>query len=212
MRKKIILLLPMIFTLTGCSNSAEPNTDIPNYVPYAEIPEDYTAEAALEDGCVVFESRSSALWLEDYAENILQRSSLVGGEEAWEEFLSQSGHGDEAKLRLVYYFLEKSDDDGELQVTDRRIFDLSYKDEKYTLYYEDSGEERSLEYAALKCFEGDYHEQEWFLLGEYYSDMAYNDILNANPLSSQGFIIDDAAAGEPTWQIIYFTDNKNDTD
>lgn len=212
MRKKVMKMLPLMLIMSGCNNSNEQPPCLPDYIPYAEIPENYTSETALEDNCIVFESRSNKLWLQGYAENILQRSWLVGGAESWKKFLALTEQGEASQLRLVYDFSEKSDDDVEQPTNNQRIYDLFYEDGKYLLYYEEEGEEHSLEYAALKCFEGKYHDQEWFLLGEYYLDITYTDLLNANPLSSQGFTVDEAAVGKPTWQIIYFANNEEDTD
>lgn len=80
------------------------------------------------------------------------------------------------------------------------------------LYYEENGEEHYAEYAALKCFEGDYHKQEWFLLGAYYTEFGYDDIIGANVFSSKGFTVEPEAVGTPTWQLIYFCDEENAAD
>ncbi len=78
-----------------------------------------------------------------------------------------------------------------------QILDLSYKDDKYILSFEKEGEMVTEEYDALKCFEGDYHKQEWFLMGEDFRDQDY---------SSKAVIFKDHVPGEPTWKLIYVSD------
>lgn len=119
--------------------------------------------------------------------------------------------GESAKLRLVFYSVSGTGEAGELQEEEHRVFDLFYEDDKYLLYYEEDGKAVRKEYAALKCFQGDYYKQEWVLLGESFQEADYETILSADVFSSRAVSLDSYVPGAPTWQIIYFSDGERET-
>lgn len=204
MRKKALFLLFTIIAvfsaLAACGNkkSSVEDKDLPDYISYDEIPGDYTREMAQEDGCIIMES---GFLLFGYEKQFSQSSRLVAGEELWEKFLDLKEQGEDAKVRIYY----AGRADSEQEEPGHRILDLSYKDEKYTLSFEEEGEMVTEEYDALKCYEGDYHQQEWFLTGKNFQDKDYSFLLR-DIYSSRANIFEDYVPGEPTWKLIYVSD------
>ncbi|MDE6873831.1 MAG: hypothetical protein K2P87_05180 [Lachnospiraceae bacterium] len=121
--------------------------------------------------------------------------------ELWGKFLDLQEQGGTAKVRI--YYIDRTD--AKQEVPGHQILDLSYKDDKYILSFEKEGEMVTEEYDALKCFEGDYHKQEWFLMGEDFRDQDYSFLLR-DIYSSKAVIFKDHVPGQPTWKLIYVSD------
>lgn len=90
------------------------DADAPDVVPFLDkdglyngfddLPDDYTPEQAIEDGCFV-----------------VKDGTLLAGREAWESFLEQSGRGENAFLRVVQFI------DGERHYDDLRYYNGLYR-------------------------------------------------------------------------------------
>lgn len=124
--KKFILTICsitfVIMTLTGCSNTKSSVT----YVPYDQIPADYSLEDAKKDKCVIFEE-----------------SGLTSGEEEWDEFVEKSDSGKKAFIRIASYS------------TALNVSDLSYDGKNYSYYSKEDGEEYKGAYPYLMHYTGE---------------------------------------------------------
>ncbi len=106
MRKLLLItgVIIMLLTLSGCSRSKflkkhEPFLkldDKGNYMGFLNLPEEYTPDKALEDGCFVVAEDS----------NKKGSAKLYGGKEHWDSFLDASSKGRETFLRVVTFLPE----------------------------------------------------------------------------------------------------------
>lgn len=210
MKKRRLPLLPLFYIafsvlLIACGNgkTEQGNGGLPIYIPYDEIPEDYSQETAKADGCVVVESESACGHSFQYAKNIIREGTPISGGEIWNNFLEAVENGETVKIRVVYFFVPPVVEGKALwEHKTVRIFDLSYDDGKYFLHYEKDGKEITQKYAMLKCFEGDYYKKEWILLKEDFLDAEYKEIMKVSPFSSWITINTDS------YHLIYFSDDE----
>jgi hypothetical protein len=145
--KKLYLFILMFILLTacmGCTRKAMDNAPLPRYVPYAEIPDDYSLEDAKKDGCVVFENLS-----------------LTSGEEHWQNFIAKTQKGEAARIRLVnYYSLEARKE----QVTPEHYEEI--KDQYPVLYVTDLSYD-GRRYSTYSVIEGKEYQETWPYLNHY---------------------------------------------
>lgn len=119
----IMMILLITLLMIGCAES--PTVELSfeldadgNYKGFQDLPESYTTEQAIQDGCYVRVD-----------------SKTVGGEEAWDDFLAQSAEGKDVGIRIVNYYDDTvyySDlfyDDGFYRIFDSSSEDL--QDDKY---------------------------------------------------------------------------------
>lgn len=105
--KKLFLfigVIVMLLSLSACGSTKSENEYEPilklddkgNYTGFLNLPEDYTPDKALEDGCFVV------------AEDSEKKGSpkLYGGKEHWDAFHDTSSKGEEAFLRVVTFLPE----------------------------------------------------------------------------------------------------------
>lgn len=126
MKKSSLLVCVIIvfLILSGCSSSKATGEHEPflklddkgNYTGFLYLPDDYTPEKALEDGCFVVTEDSEKK----------DSSKLYGGKEYWDTFLDASSKGEEAFIRAVTFLPEG-------------IFydDLFYSNGQYHSFYHD---------------------------------------------------------------------------
>ena len=99
---------------------------------YSDIPEGYTLEQALADGCMAIDFRND------------ETSPKVWGIDYWETFLEVSGRGDKITLRVVY-FNEKQ----------TWFSDIYYSRDRYSIYTMDNYSEYQIgPYTYLTKIEG----------------------------------------------------------
>ncbi len=200
----VVLFANLAACVSGKNN--EDNGILPIYIPYDELPEDYSEEAAQLDGCVVIESESVFGQSFQYVEEILKKSTPISGDGLWNNFLESVENGETVKIRIVYYFVPPVLEGEALWEEEKsRVFDLSYDDGAYFLHYEKDGKEITEKYAMLKCFEGDYFEKEWVLLKESFLDAEYKELLKVSPFSSY------IAINPNFYHLIYFSDGETTT-
>ncbi|MDF2674792.1 MAG: hypothetical protein K0R09_3060 [Clostridiales bacterium] len=106
MKKSSLLVCVIIvfLILSGCSNSKAKGEhesflkldDKGNYTGFLYLPDDYTPEKALKDGCFVVTKDSEKK----------DSSKLYGGKEHWDTFLDASSKGEEAFIRAVTFLPE----------------------------------------------------------------------------------------------------------
>lgn len=105
--KKFFLFMGVIvilLSLSGCSSVKTANEHEPilkldnegNYIGFLKLPDDYTPDKALGDGCFVVAEDSEKGG----------RPKLYGGKEHWDSFLDDSSKGEEAFLRVVTFLPE----------------------------------------------------------------------------------------------------------
>lgn len=189
--------------LLVCNNIIPEKTMLPDYILYEKLPENYSQEMARADGCIVFESRSSLSDLSYNERGVMGRSRPISGGEVWESFLASIERGMAAKVRIAFYFTYEDKNEEKY-----RIYDLSYQDGKYLLSYKKEGGMVTEEYAALKCFLGDYYQQEWFLLGKYFQEVNYEIVMDGESTYYTTKHYDDYKNRGISWQVIYFSDGE----
>ncbi len=150
MKKNILIstlfMIIIVIAFSSCTNKENESNDsnIYEYIPYGQLPEDYNVEDAKSDGCVVFED--------------LQ---LTSGDEAWKQFLETAQAGKAASVRLAnYYTLDAQNISEEYyaEVKDEYpvlyVQDLSFDGENYRLYYTEGEKEYEYKYPYLVKFTG----------------------------------------------------------
>ena len=134
--KNIAIFMLHLLILTACNNI---NGMIKAYIPYSEIPEDYSLENAKKDNLVVFED-----------------GDITSGQTVWDEFIEITEQGKSYAVRLAFYYTftpaydqyEEIKDDYPLLV----IQDLTFDGKIYTLYYVVGEKEYRFNYKYLKIF------------------------------------------------------------
>jgi hypothetical protein len=138
MRKPIIILLALIFLLTGCKENAAT-------VTLDQLPSDYDLEDAKSDNCVVYED-----------------SDITYGQTLWDDFITATDKGISATVRLAFYFTlgdpssytkecyEEIKDDYPVLY----IQDLSFDGKKYVIESIEDGQLISKEFKYMKKYEG----------------------------------------------------------
>ena len=136
--KKTYALLILFIILTGCGSN---NTS--DYIPYKEIPLNYTLENAKADNLIVYED-----------------GSITSGQSVWDAFLEKAEKKESCFVRLAYYYTlgepsryspeyyEEIKDDYPVMY----IMDLSFDGTTYTLYSIEDGIEYLPRYKFLKQF------------------------------------------------------------
>lgn len=139
--KKIISALLCLFCFASCGNNAGGSAD---YMPYDEIPADYSLEDAKSDGLAVYEN-----------------SDITSGQSVWNEFVRNAESGKPCFIRLAFYYTlgdpsqyapeyyEEIKDDYPLLY----IQDLSFDGNEYALFSKEDGEEYAYKYKYLKRLE-----------------------------------------------------------
>ena len=138
--QKILILILCLFLLTSCHRNPSPIT---GYIPYGEIPADYSLSDAKRDGLVVYED-----------------SDITAGQPVWDEFVRQAEKGESCAVRLAFYYTldgQNIDPDYYEEIKDDYpclyIQDLSFDGSMYTLFSVEETEEYISRYQYLKRFE-----------------------------------------------------------
>lgn len=114
--------LLLCLALSACGGEAADT----GYTPHDQLPADYSAAQAAEDGCVVFEIAA-------------MRQEPVAGQEIWESFLDEVQRGEPAMVRLVHFYDQEGmvSLEGENALPRYLLYDLSYDGSAYTVAYLD---------------------------------------------------------------------------
>ena len=133
----LLLSLALIFSITACTKAD--NNSLTN------LPKEYSYEDAVSDGLVVFKN-----------------SAITSGEAVWDDFLSAVNEGNEASVRLAYYYTlddqsryaleyyEDIKDDFPMLF----VKDLTFDGSKYTIEGYEDGQMVSGTYTYLMKYEG----------------------------------------------------------
>lgn len=100
----MVCVIIVLLILSGCGSTKAAGKHEPllklddkgNYKGFLNLPDDYTPEKALEDGCFVVTEDSEKK----------DSSKLYGGKEYWDEFLDASSKGEDAFIRAVTFLPE----------------------------------------------------------------------------------------------------------
>ncbi len=118
--KKIVLVLLAVLLLaaSGCAGDKIeiPYTEDSEYAGFSDLPAEYTAEDAEQDGCYVVVSALDP-------NNIENDLGLVAGGEVWEKFYEDSQNGEDSYMRVAHFV------DGKPYYTD-----LYYVDGEYLMF------------------------------------------------------------------------------
>jgi hypothetical protein len=140
MKYNSIFILSLL-GLTACNNT---KNVVNAYIPYTEIPGNYSLENAKNDNLVVFED-----------------GDITSGQAVWDEFIDNTEQGKSYAVRLAFYYTldgqgitptheqyEKIKNNYPLLF----IQDLTFDGKIYTLYYVEDGKEYRFNYKYLKRF------------------------------------------------------------
>lgn len=177
MKNSVVLVLALctVIALMGCGASMA-RTDL------ADIPEGYSLEQAVSDGCVVYEN-----------------SSAVYGQENWDSFLSRVDGGEAARVRLCFW------SDSALGASalafpegpEVSVMDLEYDGEFYTVSVFKDGEEQESSYQYIFRFDGGRYTR-YILTNDRHTQ--WEDGWSAPVSSDTGEIID--------YELVYISENK----
>ena len=139
---KLLIIIIGLLLLSACGTSIKPVSD---YVPYDEIPQDYSLADAKNDGLVVYE---------DF--------DITAGQAVWDEFVAETESGKPCKIRLMFYHTAAGqgitpEHEQYEEIKDDYpgfyIQDLSFNGNIYTLYWVEEEQAYTREYAYLKRLE-----------------------------------------------------------
>ena len=111
-----------------------------------KIPADYSLEQAKEDGCIVHEN-----------------GDIICGQELWQQFLKQTQAGEQASVRLGFYYSQIEPDECAPGVYEKLpeeekkaslfLKDLEFDGQQYTLTFLDQGQLSTRVYEYLMLYE-----------------------------------------------------------
>jgi len=130
-----------LLIVTACNNI---KGMVKAYIPYSEIPENYSLEDAKKDNLVIFEDRN-----------------ITSGQAVWDDFIKITEQGKSNTVRLAFYYT--LDDVGitpgleeyeEIKHNYSQLFiqDLTFDGRIYTLYFVEDKKEYKFSYKYLKRF------------------------------------------------------------
>ena len=136
MKKAFILAFMLILIACGVNTTSD-------YMPYKEIPQDYSLESAKNDNLVVYEN-----------------GNITSGQSIWDTFIEKTENRKPCVVRLGFYYtlLDPSRYSAEYyeEIKDDYpvlyIQDLSFDGNEYMLYHVDDGVEYTYKYRYLKHY------------------------------------------------------------
>ena len=140
--KKYIFLILILFALTSCNNIIP----VADYMPYADIPDNYSLDDAKNDNCVVYEN-----------------GSITSGQSFWDSFVGQTEKNTPSFVRLAFYYTigdpDRYDPAYYEEIKDDYpvlyIQDLKFDGSSYNLSWSEGEEKYSRTYKYLKKFTGE---------------------------------------------------------
>lgn len=138
-KKFFIPVLLCLFLLNACGKNLN---YIVSYMPYEEIPEDYSLANAKADGLVVYEN-----------------SDITFGQFFWDEFIENTAKGIPCAVRLAFYYNIDSEKlnpelyEGSKEDQPKLIIqDLGFNGKIYTLFFREEGKKYTYKYNYLLKF------------------------------------------------------------
>ncbi len=197
----IILTAILILSLFSCSGGEEKreNIDITyddggKYSGFSDIPENYSVDDAIDDGCLVIETL-------DDGTNIygvqMSKTGRTAGYEHWVSFVERSQNGEDAFLRVAHFIRGTG-----------YYHDLYYADGKYTIFeFNEYGISDGESYSLLRRLDGmagpvgNQKEDHFYVLTDS-TEVTYNDITHR--MFSSTFIPGEIVPYEWLGFMIYF--------
>lgn len=117
----LIILSLILCACQNAENDIAPTYDENGkYIGFSDIPDGYTAEEAIADGCLVIDTVKTGV--NEYGVTLYETPTTEGYDE-WLEFIDRSDDGKDAFLRVAHYIEGVG-----------YYRDLYYKDGKYTIF------------------------------------------------------------------------------
>ncbi len=177
MKKIIAIILAgiLILSLFSCSGGEEnrENIDITyddggKYSGFSDIPENYSVDDAIDDGCLVIETLDDGTNVHGVS---MSKTGRTEGYEHWVSFVERSQNGEDAFLRVAHFIRGTG-----------YYHDLYYSDGKYTIFdLNEYGVSEGESYSLLRRLEGmagageNRHEDHFYVLTDS-TEVTYNDI------------------------------------
>ena len=138
--KKYIFFILIIFALSSCGDKITPAAD---YIPYEQIPDNYSLDDAKADDCVVYEN-----------------GNITSGQIIWDSFIAQTRP---CMVRLAFYYTlgepERYDpahyEEIKYDYPVLYIQDLKFVGSSYNLSWSEGEQEYSFDYKYMKKFTGE---------------------------------------------------------
>ena len=170
----IFLVLTLVFSLFSCSKTEKKgeNIDIAYdggvYSGFSNIPDNYSVDDAINDGCLVIETLDDGTNVHGVC---LRKTGRTAGYEYWLAFLEKSQNGEDAFLRVAHFICGVG-----------YYHDLYYSDGKYTLFdLNEYGVSDGVSYSLLRRLDGmagpanDQKEDRFYVLTDD-TTVTYSDI------------------------------------
>ena len=190
MKKFVAIILTAILTLSlfSCAEREEKGENIEisyndgKYSGFSDIPENYTVDDAIDDGCLVIET------LDDGTNAYGVQMSKTGrteGYEYWKSFLEKSQNDEDAFLRVAHFIRGTG-----------YYHDLYYSDGKYTIFdFNEYGISEGESYSLLRRLDGmagpvgNQKEAHYYVLTDS-TELTYHDVSWSHLSSSISTITD----------------------
>lgn len=198
----IILVLSMFFSMFSCAEDKEKSEKIDIaydegvYSGFSDIPENYSVDDAIDDGCLVVETLDDGT--NAYGVS-LSKTGRTAGYEHWCSFLEKSQNGEDAFLRVAHFIRGVG-----------YYHDLYYADGKYTIFdLNEYGISDGVSYSLLRRLDGmvgpvgDQKEAYMYVLTNS-TEITYNDIMRR--MLSSSIVLEKVDDYEWLGFMIYFKD------
>ncbi len=176
MKKIIAIILTAIFTLSlfSCSEMEEKSENIEisyndgKYSGFSDIPENYSVDDAINDGCLVIETLDDGTNAHGVE---MRKTGRTEGYENWLSFLEKSQNGEDAFLRVAHFIRGTG-----------YYHDLYYSDGKYTIFeFNEYGISDGKSYSLLRRLDGmagtgEFRREDHFYVLTDSTEVTYNDI------------------------------------
>ena len=176
MKKYVAIILTAILTLSlfSCSEREEKGENIEisyndgKYSGFSDIPDNYTVDDAINDGCLVIETLDDGTNVHGVE---MRKTGRTEGYEHWVSFLEKSQNGEDAFLRVAHFIRGTG-----------YYHDLYYADGKYTIFdFNEYGISEGESYSLLRRLDGmagtgEFQREDHFYVLTDSTEITYSDI------------------------------------
>ncbi len=206
MKKFVAIILTAILTLSlfSCAEREEKGENIEisyndgKYSGFSDIPDNYTVDDAINDGCLVIETLDDGTNVHGVE---MRKTGRTEGYEHWVSFLEKSQNGEDAFLRVAHFIRGTG-----------YYHDLYYADGKYTIFdFNEYGISEGESYSLLRRLDGmagpvgNQKEAHYYVLTDS-TELTYHDVSWSYLSSSISTITD--IPFEWLGFMIYFDDDE----
>ncbi len=197
----------MIFTLSSCFDRSgiDEKVNISYgsdgvYSGFSDIPENYSVDDAIDDGCLVIETLDDGTNIHGVS---MSKTGRTEGYEYWVSFVERSQRGEDAFLRVAHFIRGTG-----------YYHDLYYSDGKYTIFdLNEYGISDGESYSLLRRLDGiagageNRREAHFYVLTDS-TEVTYNDI--THQMFSSTFVPNEIVTYEWLGFMIYFEEAENE--